>query len=136
MTALLVVQAVATLSLTGLVWFVQVVHYPLLARVGEGSLAAYEQEHMRRTTLLVAPLMLAEAVAATGLLLLEPGALTVLGALLLVGIWASSFLVQVPCHRVLADGWNAAAYRRLVRSNWLRTAMWSARSVVALLLLA
>jgi len=135
-TALLVVQAVATLSLTGLVWFVQVVHYPLLARVGEGSLAAYEQEHMRRTTLLVAPLMLAEAVAATGLLLLEPGALTVLGALLLVGIWASSFLVQVPCHRVLADGWNAAAYRRLVRSNWLRTAMWSARSVVALLLLA
>lgn len=136
MTAILVVQAVATLSLTGLVWFVQVVHYPLLARVGEGSLAAYEQEHMRRTTLLVAPLMLAEAVAATGLLLLEPGALTVLGALLLVGIWASSFLVQVPCHRVLADGWNAAAYRRLVRSNWLRTAMWSARSVVALLLLA
>jgi len=134
-TALLVLQALATLSLTGLVWFVQVVHYPLFARAGEGSFAAYEQEHTRRTTRLVAPLMLAEAVAAAGLLLLEPGALTVLGVLLLAGIWTSSFLVQVPCHRVLAGGWNAAAHRRLVRSNWLRTALWSARSVIAVALL-
>ena len=32
---LLLLHAAATLFMTGLIWFVQVVHYPLFARVGE-----------------------------------------------------------------------------------------------------
>ena len=80
MTALLVVQVVATLALTGLVWFVQVVHYPLLARVGPSSFAAYEQEHVRRTTWLAVPLMVTEGIVVAMLLLLDTSAATVLGA--------------------------------------------------------
>ena len=135
MTALLVAQVVATLGLTGLVWFVQLVHYPLFARVDPSSFVAYEQEHTRRTTWLVTPLMVVEAVAAWALVVLDTSAATALGAVLLVGIWASTFLVQVPCHRVLEQGWSASAHRRLVRTNWVRTALWSARSVIAVGLL-
>jgi phage terminase large subunit-like protein len=134
-TVLVIAQAVATLSLVGLVWFVQVVHYPLFAGVPEEAFAAYELEHRRRTTWIVVPLMGVEALSAAALVVLEPGALTVFGAALLLGIWSSTFLVQVPCHRVLARGWDEAAHRRLVRSNWLRTAMWSARGAIALALL-
>ncbi len=135
MTALFVVQVVATLALTGLVWFVQVVHYPLLARVGPSSFAAYEQEHVRRTTWLAVPLMVTEGIVVAMLLLLDTSAATVLGAVLLAGIWASTFLVQVPCHRVLEKEWSAPAHARLVRSNWVRTALWTARSAIAVALL-
>jgi sterol desaturase/sphingolipid hydroxylase (fatty acid hydroxylase superfamily) len=135
-TVVLVAQAVATLALVGLVWFVQVVHYPLFARVPRDAFPAYEREHARRTTRVVAPLMGVEGVCAGVLVAAEPGALTVLGALLVAGIWASTIFVQVPCHRVLEQGWDEAAHRRLVRTNWLRTAMWSARGAVAVALLA
>lgn len=134
MTGVLVAQAVATLALVGLVWFVQVVHYPLFARVPGDAFAAYEREHARRTTWVVAPLMGIEAVCAVVLLVGEPGALTALGALLVAVIWASTFLVQVPCHRILERGWDEAAHRRFVRTNWLRTGAWSARGAIAIAL--
>ncbi len=35
----------ATLYMTGLIWFVQIVHYPLFARVGNAEFSAYEQRH-------------------------------------------------------------------------------------------
>ncbi|MFO7572076.1 MAG: hypothetical protein R6W48_05670 [Gaiellaceae bacterium] len=136
MTALLVAQAVATLALVGLVWFVQLVHYPLFAGVPRDAFAAYEREHARRTTWVVAPLMGMEAVCVAVLLVAQPGTLTALGALLVAAIWASTFLVQVPCHRVLERGWDEAAHRRLVRTNWLRTGMWSARGAIAVAMLA
>jgi hypothetical protein len=54
---------------------------------------------------------------------------------LLLVIWASTFLLQVPRHNTLTAGFEAAAHRALVLSNWLRTAAWSGRSLLALLLL-
>jgi phage terminase large subunit-like protein len=136
MIGLLVAHAVTTLALVGLVWFVQVVHYPLFARVPREAFPAYGREHAERTTWLVAPLMAVEAVCAAGLLLAEPGLLAALGALLLAVVWASTVLVQVPCHRVLGRGWDEVAHRRLVRTNWVRTAAWSARGAIAVALLA
>lgn len=135
MTALLLLHAAATLAMAGLVWFVQVVHYPLFAAVGEERFREYEVEHTRRTTLVVAPLMGVEAVTALALVALEPSALASVGVALVVAVWASTALVQVPCHRTLSRGWDAAVHRRLVRTNALRALLWSARACVALLLL-
>ncbi len=136
MTALLVAQAAATLALCGLVWFVQVVHYPLFARVGVERFPGYEREHQRRTTRVVAPLMAVEALAAAALVLVDPGAATAAGATLVLALWLSTFAVQVPLHRRLAQGFDAPSQARLVRTNWARTAMWSARGAVVLWLLA
>ena len=136
MTALLVLQAAASCALAGLVWFVQLVHYPLFASVGgPDAFRAYEVEHTRRTTRIAAPLMVVEAGTAALILVLEPEAATLVGALLVVALWASTFLVQVPCHRALSRGWDEAIHRRLVRTNWLRTGLWTARAGLALALL-
>ena len=43
-------QIASTLYMTGLIWFVQVVHYPLLGAVGGSEFSAYEQRHMSLTT--------------------------------------------------------------------------------------
>ena len=55
----------STLAMVGLIWFVQVVHYPLFSSVGQSPFPEYERLHQKRTTLVVAPLMLIEALTAT-----------------------------------------------------------------------
>ena len=75
---LLLTHAAATLVIVGVIWFVQIVHYPLMARVSASEFAAYEREHQTRTTFVVAPTMLIEAVTAALLLVVPPPGLDVL----------------------------------------------------------
>lgn len=136
---ILTMHAASTLMMTGLIWFVQVVHYPLFARVGESAFTVYAAQHQRLTTTIVGPLMLVEALTAAWLALRPPEgvspALTIVGLALVALLWLSTAFMQVPCHRRLSLGFDARIGRRLVRTNWLRTAAWSARSVIALALL-
>jgi hypothetical protein len=137
--ALLVLHAAATLMLAGLIWYVQIAHYPLMASVGRDGFAAYERQHQRRTTLVVGPLMLVEAIGSVAILAVPatPGGrwLAVAGVILLAVIWLSTWLLQVPCHRRLERGWEPATLRRLVATNWVRTGAWSARGVIGLVIL-
>jgi hypothetical protein len=70
---------------------------------------------------------------------LRPAFLTtsaaIASATLVVLIWASTGLLQVPLHNRLAANPSAETIRRLVLSNWLRTALWSARAVLLSVLL-
>lgn len=140
MTALLLAHAAATLALTGLIWFVQVVHYPLFARVGEAGFAAYEEAHRRLTTLVVAPAMLVEAGTGIALLAARPDGVDAwpawAGLVLLAVVWLSTAVVQVPCHDRLSRAFDPTVARRLVRTNWLRTAAWTARAGLVLAMLA
>ncbi len=126
----------STWFMAGLIWFVQVVHYPLFDGVGREAFAEYESRHAARTTWVVGPPMLVEAASAILLLWLHPAgvaewqAWTGLG--LLAPIWISTALVQVPCHDRLAAGFDASTHRRLVATNWLRTAAWTARGALVL----
>ena len=131
MTFLLLVHAFATLCMVGLIWFVQLVHYPLFARVGSGF-DRYEADHVRRTGWIVGPLMLAEVATALLLLAWSPGAATAAGAALLAIVWTSTACLQMPAHRRLERGFDAAAHGKLVATNWLRTAAWTARGALAL----
>jgi hypothetical protein len=126
----------ATLFLVGLIWVVQVVHYPLFARVGVGQFHAYWQGHTRLITWLVAPSMFTEV--ATGVLLFvarPPGLSFPLLAVafgLLVLNWVSTWAVQIPLHERLGRQFDPATLRRLVLTNWLRTATWTLRGVLVL----
>ena len=136
MEVILVVHAVSTLAMVGVIWFVQIVHYPVVGLVTAPRFAEYEQEHQRRTTWVVAPLMLLEAM--TALVLVWSTQLSVaslIGLISLVLIWLSTFLIQVPCHTALSDHFDAAVHRRLVQSNWLRTVLWTLRGGLAVWML-
>jgi hypothetical protein len=126
----------STIFMTGVIWFVQIVHYPLFDHVSRQDFTKYEMRHMQRTTWVVAPAMLIELM--TGIVLValaRPGLTLTLATanLLLLGVvWTSTWFLQVPRHRVLADGFNGVAHQSLVRGNWVRTAAWSMRSVLVL----
>jgi hypothetical protein len=118
-----------TFAMVGLIWFVQIVHYPIMASFDRENFASHEKEHCDRTGWVVVPLMLVE-IFTFALLLIEgirSNAFLISGLLLGV-IWASTFLIQVPLHRKLLEGWNAEQHRRLVTTNWIRTAAWTGRS--------
>ncbi len=134
--AVLLANAASVLFLTGVIWFVQVVHYPLFARVGADNWVGYHAQHSRRTTWVVIGPMLVDLASSVALVGTRPdgvGAATaVAGAGLAATTWVATFALAVPAHRRLGPGWDAAAGRRLVAGNWLRTAAWSAHAVLVL----
>lgn len=78
--------------------------------------------------------MLAELAAGVGLATLRVGPAwqrwPATGLLLVV--WGSTGLLQVPAHDALFVGFSPAVHRRLVNSNWLRTIAWTARAGLCL----
>ena len=137
---LLLAHAAVTWFMTGLIWFVQIVHYPLFASVGENGFKSYALSHQQRTGWVVGPPMLIELVLAVWIAFSPPaggpGWHGWLGLGLLVVIWISTAFLQVPAHKVLASGFDAATGNRLVRTNLIRTACWSGRGVLAMLMIA
>jgi hypothetical protein len=134
--AILLAQVGSTLFMVGLIWFVQIVHYPLMGQVGSAEFVAYETSHANRTSLVVMPVMLIEAITTVLLVLRPPPDLEVsqlwIGLALLALIWISTFLLQIPRHEELTRGFDAQAHRFLVGSNWIRTIAWTLRGVLVL----
>jgi hypothetical protein len=101
--AILFLHASATLAMTGLIWFVQVVHYPLFSSVDAPSFCEYAAQHVRRTGYVVGPLMLVEVATASWLAIwpsTDEAAITCYAGLALLAVaWLSTALLQVPCHR-------------------------------------
>ena len=128
---LLVVHAAATLLMLGVILVVQLVHYPLFRYVRAADYEAFQALHMRRITWIVGPAMTTELVTAGWLAWTPPPGLppwmTWTGLGLVAFIWITTGLVQVPLHRWLTEGFDAAAHRRLIATNWLRTGAWALR---------
>ncbi len=136
----LAIHLVSTLFMTGVIWFVQIVHYPLFAQVGDAGFADYEADHTRLTGYVVMPPMVAELLSAAWLALTRPAGLPPAalwtGLALVVAIWLSTALLQVPQHARLASGFDPEAARTLVSTNWIRTLAWSARAALAVWLMS
>lgn len=132
---LLLTQLLSTLAMFGLIWFVQVVHYPLFALVDDPRFAS---SHATRTTYVVAPLMLLEISSSSALLRAawRPSFFTAteawLGAGLVGVIWLSTALLQVPLHNKLQKRHSVADAQRLVATNWVRTVAWTLRAALVL----
>ena len=126
----------STLFMTGVIWFAQAVHYPLLGGVGKEAFVEYEKENTRRTGWVVIPVMSVELITAILLLWRLPGGLLPfyawLNAGLLAVIWVSTFTLQGPYHNLLVKKFNLAVWQSLVRTNWIRTAAWTARGMLLL----
>ena len=137
---LLLVHVAATLFMVGLIWFVQIVHYPLFGSVGQAEFPGYEQAHVQRTSWVVIPAMLIELITAMILVVVPPPGvadwLPIVGLVLLGVIGASTQFLQVPCHARLTIQFDTATHRWLVRSNWVRTVAWTLRGGVVLAMLS
>ena len=134
---MLLAHAAATWFMVGLIWFIQVVHYPLFAAVGEDRFEEYHRQHSRRISMLLAVVAVAEVITAAGLLWVLPDSrpLVLAAGALLAVIWIVTAAVQVPQHARLQPG-DHAGVARLVAGNWIRTTLWTVRGLLVMWMLA
>jgi hypothetical protein len=116
--------------MVGLIWMVQIVHYPLLAIVGTERAKGVAHEHQRRTGIVVGPPMAIEGLSTLALLLWLPDSVTWWLP------WLNGIFLSVPLHEKMANNPDPTVGHRLVLTNWPRTIAWSARGVVCVLMLA
>jgi len=132
---MLVAQMFASVGLVGLMWFLQVVHYPLFTRVGNDRFFAYELTHRWLVAFVVSPFMCVEAIAAAWLVVDTPPGIStgwaIVGLSLIAVPHLSTLFVQVPLHHKLSANFDPVLVRRLVRSQWIRTLAWTARGVLS-----
>jgi len=125
----------ATLVMCGVIWFVQLVHYPLLSVVPVEAAASTALEHQRRTSWVVAAPMAVEGVTVLAIFFSPPEGVSwwlpwVGGVLLAVALGSTVFL-SVPRHTRMAMRPDPEVGRELVATNWPRTVAWSLRGAVA-----
>jgi hypothetical protein len=133
MSVPLSLHCAATWAMVGLIWTVQVVHYPLFAQIGQTAFESYHRRHTTQITWVVAPLMLTELCTAAWLVFLGERDQRLLVSLLPLGFnWLSTWRVQIPLHAQLSRGFDAQACARLVATNWWRTIAWTLRGICLL----
>lgn len=131
------IELYSSIFLTGLIWVIQLVHYPSFQFCDPSKAKAFHDFHCRRISYVVIPLMFAELFSGAWSWWHRDFATVshiAFGALIL--IWISTFAIQIPLHNRLAEKMDAGVIQKLVLSNWIRTFLWSFRSLLLFLFIA
>ncbi len=124
----------SNIFLVGLIWTIQVVHYPSFRFVDKKKYDDFQQFHMSAVTFVVMPVMVIELFSGLVLTLtLYKNIWFVLSFLTLLFIWAWTFFVNVPIHSKLIHDSSDDLIKSLVRSNWPRTVGWCLKLVFTVL---
>lgn len=123
----------------GQIWLVQIVIYPLFAKVGEAEYVAYHRFYSRRIPLPIiipgfASFLLPAALAYFGPAV--PGWMSAANIATGIAGLLVTVLLEIPRHnRLEKGGKNGTTIAELIRYNWPRTASITAQAVVTLLML-
>ncbi|HKK24288.1 MAG TPA: hypothetical protein VJ941_01615 [Gracilimonas sp.] len=130
------INTFASFFMTGLIWIVQLVHYPSFHYVGEDNFKAFQLHHVNSIDKIVIPVMVVELATSFGLAWADGFlSLNATGFYLVILIWISTGLFSVPAHTKLESYKDDQAIKKLVSTNWFRTILWSLKSGLNLYLL-
>ncbi|MCH9633291.1 MAG: hypothetical protein S4CHLAM7_00140 [Chlamydiae bacterium] len=121
----------ASLYMLGIIWFVQIVHYPMFTFLNNDSPLDPHKFHSKRTSYLVVPAMIIELGTVIWLLFRPyPNLFTVIILLLMtLAPLITTFVLQVPVHKKLGQEMNQSMINKLTHSNWLRTWLWTIKAI-------
>lgn len=125
----------ATCYMAGVIWLIQLVHYPMFHFLDRTNFQSSRAFHSTAIGFVVMPAMLLELALATTIIYRRGTGdwPAVAGFLLVLLLWGVTFFVMVPLHgRLASDGFQPAVIRALVQWNWLRTIAWTARALIAI----
>jgi len=128
-----ILDTINTSILVGLIWTIQIVHYPSFNFIATENYNNFQVFHMNAITPLVGPLMGLEMI----LFLLAvnyklyPKKISIFFILLLIStIWLTTAFVSVPLHNKLVAGKDLEAIAKLVTTNWIRTIAWTLKLIL------
>lgn len=125
-----------SLFMAGLIWTIQLVHYPSFRFVDETNFNAFHSFHNQKISIIVIPVMITELITSR-LLWWNEGFLSLngIGFYLVLLIWISTFLLSVPNHAKLATGKDDVVINTLVHTNWIRTMLWTVKAGLSISIL-
>ena len=131
MDLLFFLNVISAFLLTGVIWTIQIVHYPSFHYIDKISFTNFHHFHERRISIIVMPLMLIELTTSTALYINNMSSIVfALNLLIVVLIWCSTFFIQVPIHSILSQKKDKDLIDKLVNTNWIRTFLWSMRMLL------
>ena len=134
-----VAQVVGSVGMFGVIWMVQIVHYPLMRFVSGEQFARFETAHRMRISWVVGPLMAVEGVSVLAFLFAPPAGLPWwlpwAGAGAEAIAIGTTVFVSAPLHEKLNAHFDPATLNRLVATNWIRTIAWTCRAGLAIAML-
>ena len=121
----------SSIWMTSLIWFVQIVHYPLFLAVSSQNLTLYCKQHQYLISFIVVPVMIIECITLIYIIMNAPNSkLWIICAFLLLIIWLSTFFIQVPLHHTLSQKATIEVINKLIYTNWIRTICWSIKTIL------
>lgn len=127
--SIFLIHLLCCLVMTGLIWLIQMVHYPSFTFVDEQVFHQFNLFHQKNISYIVMPLMLVELGSAFALSYFFPGLIFYLNLGMNLLIFASTAFLSVPIHNQLLQTKSTELIRRLVVTNWPRTTLWTIRSM-------
>ena len=129
---LLNVSFISTSVMVGVIWVIQLLHYPSFHFIDGQKYIEFQHFHMQRISFIVIPAMLIELASALLLAYFFRSSSTIILLAIVFGIWAITFIFFTNMHQKLTNGYNQGIVDRLIQINWFRTTLWSLRLIILL----
>ena len=121
------IHFLSTSLMVGIIWVIQLLHYPAFHFIKESDYVEFQHFHMERISFIVVPVMVLELFSAFMLVYYIQSNLLILCLIILLFIWLITFIFFTKLHQSLLDGYDKTIVDKLVRINWSRTILWSIR---------
>ena len=126
---MLILHLTATSVMVGVIWVIQLVHYPSFHFVELKQYNTFQRFHMSRISYVVIPAMLTELFTLILIVISmdQIDTLVLASAILLIFIWLMTAVFFSGVHQKLTLGYDQTVVDKLVKLNWGRTLLWTLR---------
>ena len=126
---MLILHLIATSVMVGVIWVIQLVHYPSFHFVELKQYTTFQRFHMARISNVVIPAMLTELFTLILIVISmdQIDNLVLASAILLIFIWLMTAVFFSGVHQKLTLGYDQTVVDKLVKLNWGRTLLWTLR---------
>ena len=126
---MLIIHLIATSVMVGVIWIIQLVHYPSFHFIELNQYTTFQRFHMSRISYVVIPAMLTELFTLILIIISmdQVDHIILASALLLIVIWLMTAVFFSGVHQKLTLGYDQVVVEKLVKLNWGRTLLWTLR---------
>ena len=124
------VHFISTSLMVGIIWVIQLLHYPAFHFIKEIDYVEFQHFHMQRISFIVVPVMILEFFSAFILAYYIQSDLLILCLGILIVIWLVTFVFFTKLHQRLLNGYDKSIVDKLVQINWSRTILWTFRLII------
>ncbi len=140
MSYVLLINLFSAFAMTGIIWLIQLTHYPSFRYVEMKAWPQFHTFHTGSITLVVAPLMMAQLLSSITLLFsplfLNYKFLLIINLALVCVVFIATAFISVPIHNKIAEFFDSSLIESLILTNWIRTISWTLNSVLLIYLIS